>query len=452
MSPANGATEDAAARGLPFRKADRALREAFLEEIAAGNLLRMCWVIAFYFPISLWVFLSFLQEPDMESIFGWALFDLLLAGVFFSCAFLWRRRPGLRVARRWLVRAYCVYCLVSMTGYYFSLVERFGDNASFVLGVLLVAVLFRLPPVEFILLLLANQAVFVGGVLLLHRGGDFQASALIFGLDALVLGLLAAWTLFGNDWRAFQQKRTLERMNRELRQQAQEQDELMAITAHDLASPLDSVTMLLGVLLETPRWKAKADYPALEGCRQTLVSMQALVGSLLEAHSAEREGPACGLVAIDARVCIAAALGRVAPTAKSKGISLSCELPAALPPVLGDPASLEQALENLLYNGVKFSQPGTNVEVRALESGEQVFVEVLDEGPGIAEEDRANLFRKFFKTRNRPTHGERSFGIGLLVVRQLMEKQEGAVAHLPRTPGGSIFRLVLGKAAPAEAE
>jgi len=430
-----------------FRQEEASVREEFLDAITPGNLRRVCWLIAIYFPISLWFLIENLFVLRVTELVAWSIFDLVLAVVFFCLAFFGNKRPGLWKSKRWIVRLYYSYCLISMTGYYFSVVPRFGDNGAFILGVLMASLIFRLPPREFLPLLLINQGVFITGVLGLGKSSDFTLAAFIFGLDALVLGLLGAWTLFSNDWRNFQQKRALERAIQELHKQAEEQNELMAITAHNLASPLDSLQMLFGLLLEAPAWNREPYRSILESSRQSISPMQALVTRLLDAHAAENPQAVPLLQSIDIQSCIDRALAVVKPAADAKNIRLICAHSLSPAAVTGVPVLNEQVLENLLFNAVKFSLPGTIVEVRGEVHEDYILIDVLDEGPGIRAEDRERLFRKFYKTSNKPTREEPSFGIGLFIVSNLMEMQKGSVTYLPRELQGSIFRLKFESAA-----
>lgn len=429
-----------------FAQAEAATRREFLESITPGNLRRMCWFIAIYFPISLGMLIENLLVLRMGDLILWSIFDLALAVAFFCLAFFGNRHPGLWKPKQWVVRLYYTYCLISMTGYYFSIVPRFGDNPAFVLGVLMASLIFRLPPREFLPLLLVNQAVYIYGVLQLDRSSDYLLSAIVFGCDALFLGVLGAWTLFRSDWRNFQQQRALERANLELRQQAEEQNELMVITAHDLAGPLGSMQMLFDLVLQSPEWNKEPYRHVLKTSHESINPMQALISRLLEAHAAENPGQDSSLHPLDIQPCIDRALASVKSAANAKSIRLIYQEARPIPKVTGDPVLAQRALENLIFNAIKFSPPSSAVELAIHREANKLLIDVADEGPGVAAHDRDHLFRKFYKTSNKPTHGESSFGIGLFIVSKLMANQKGAATYHPRKPRGSIFRLTFEQA------
>ena len=111
--------------------------------------------------------------------------------------------------------------------------------------------------------------------------------------------------------------------------------------------------------------------------------------------------------------------------------------------VTGDPGAIEQVVENVVSNAVKFSPHGSTVVVRVALDGGAGLVDVEDEGPGVTEADRARLFAKFARLSARPTGGESSTGLGLSIVKTLTEAMGGQVS-LESPPGrGARFRVRL---------
>jgi signal transduction histidine kinase len=107
--------------------------------------------------------------------------------------------------------------------------------------------------------------------------------------------------------------------------------------------------------------------------------------------------------------------------------------------VRADPTFVYQALTNYVSNALKFTPSGGAVAVRLLARSLSVRVEVQDNGPGVPEPERARLFTEFAQLTPRPTAGEDSHGVGLAVVKQLIESQSGRVgAEFPEA-GGSVF-------------
>jgi two-component system sensor histidine kinase KdpD len=118
---------------------------------------------------------------------------------------------------------------------------------------------------------------------------------------------------------------------------------------------------------------------------------------------------------------------------------VKAEVPRGLPLVQADAVLLAQVLENLIDNALQYSDSAVQVNVQGAPGA--VHVDVLDRGPGIAEEDRPRIFDMFFRGAG---HGSvRGAGLGLTVGRSIAEVHGGALTLCARDGGGSCFRLTL---------
>jgi len=126
-----------------------------------------------------------------------------------------------------------------------------------------------------------------------------------------------------------------------------------------------------------------------------------------------------------------------------KGIAIEVRLPDKLGEVAFDPDRLEQVLNNLVGNAVKFSPPGTVVAVEVSRSGGWVTTRVIDQGPGIPAEEQGVLFQPFARTSVRPSAGEKSSGLGLAITRKLVEGHGGTVGVDSAVGRGSTFWFTL---------
>jgi signal transduction histidine kinase len=110
-----------------------------------------------------------------------------------------------------------------------------------------------------------------------------------------------------------------------------------------------------------------------------------------------------------------------------KNITLHFSTDTAQVPVYADTSALAQVIDNLLSNAVKYSPQGKNVFVRLREIDSKVRIEIQDEGEGIAPKEMEKLFGKFVRLTARPTGGEDSTGLGLSIVKKLVEAMNGKV-------------------------
>lgn len=231
----------------------------------------------------------------------------------------------------------------------------------------------------------------------------------------------------------------LARLNRELKTANQLKDDLLGIAAHDLRGPLGTIRGFAGILTrETDPESRPAGF--IREIEQASVSMLHLVEQLLETARLEG-GIEVSARPVDVTRAIETAVAESLPMAERKRQRILVS--AAPVEVLADAALLGEVLRNLIENALKFSPPDTTVRVTAEPAGEVVRLTVGDEGPGLSDADRAGLFEKFRKLSARPTGGEPSSGLGLWIVRQLVELQNGRVFAENNPDRGCSFIIEL---------
>ncbi|MDZ4286680.1 MAG: HAMP domain-containing sensor histidine kinase, partial [Prosthecobacter sp.] len=132
--------------------------------------------------------------------------------------------------------------------------------------------------------------------------------------------------------------------------------------------------------------------------------------------------------------------------AERKDIHFVCDLNAPGNMISTDPLALKQVLDNLLSNAVKFSPHGKSVHVSVVPTaGDCIECRIRDEGPGFTEMDKNHMFRRYARLSARPTGGEPSTGLGLSIVKKLVEEMNGHLL-LESSPGeGSTFIVRLPK-------
>jgi two-component system OmpR family sensor kinase len=111
--------------------------------------------------------------------------------------------------------------------------------------------------------------------------------------------------------------------------------------------------------------------------------------------------------------------------------------------IQGDKSRLRQVVDNLLRNARVHTPAGTPIHVRLAAEGEQVVLDVADEGPGVPAEEADRIFERFYRTDRARTRSRGGVGLGLPIVRSLVEAHGGAVGYRARPGGGSVFRVVL---------
>ncbi len=431
------------ASGQSWGKASRESRRQFLEEITPGNLTRMAWVAGVYLPISVGGLVYNALITQLPDLVPWALFDIGLAIVSLSLALILRKVPDFLQAKLWVIRAYYAYCLISMTGYYFSTLSSYPNNPVYVLGLLLPALVFRLPPLEFLILLGTTHAVYMAELLISKNSEGVRPVAAFLGTDSMVLAVIAAWTLFSKDWQSFLRSRALQRANEGLLKATEDLNEVMLLAAHDIKGPLLNIRSLFRILGTKPEWRAEPYREVVEECDKALTGLVELVGDMLETHEIEQGAREPEIRPVPMGELLAAVRRNLLASAVAKGSEIIIDQPASAEPWPTDPALCQRVLENLLSNAIKYSPPGSTVRIECRREPDLCRIDVRDCGPGIPEDIGPELFEKFHRTGNQPTAGESSSGLGLFIAARLAKLLNGTISYFPNPGGGAVFRLAL---------
>lgn len=131
--------------------------------------------------------------------------------------------------------------------------------------------------------------------------------------------------------------------------------------------------------------------------------------------------------------------------AQQKKITLILEDNFPQTKVYKDLSSLERIIENLLSNAIKFSPQEKTVVIRVIHTETHIGFEVVDQGQGIASEDMKNIFKKFNRLNTRPTGGESSTGLGLSIVKELVQALQGEIQVDSKLNEGTRFAVTFSK-------
>ncbi len=262
----------------------------------------------------------------------------------------------------------------------------------------------------------------------------------VFGTAALVLGVV----VFKNR-RLSSELNARRRAEKESHELHEEKDHLMAMLAHDLNNPLQTIILACDHLEKSPE-KSPDDDDSLEVVRQTVDRMSRLVKNVLKVNSLEAGPPSFELKKVPIASSVADVVASFQPQAKAKSIALYFN-PGDDGQIVGNADALAQITDNLVGNAIKFTPTGGRVDVQVARRSGRVEFSIHDTGPGIREEEKPKLFEKFTRLSAQPTGGESSHGLGLAIVKRLVEIMGGTIA-VESIPGdGATFRLLFPEAA-----
>lgn len=219
-------------------------------------------------------------------------------------------------------------------------------------------------------------------------------------------------------------------------------EHFMRVASHDLRNPLTRILSTVELVREmvAPGEVMTAElHHLLAGVGDAAQRMGRIIEDFVDLQAMQDGGLSLDQERLDLDPMLEPALERQATWAREKRITLQVD-ERCRAAVLGDPDRLEQVLDNLVGNAVKFSRSGTVVRVRCRPVGGRVRVEVQDEGPGLSDEDLPLAFQRYARLSARPTAGEPSSGLGLSIVREIVEMHGGAVGVLNnQPPPGATF-------------
>jgi signal transduction histidine kinase/HAMP domain-containing protein len=219
--------------------------------------------------------------------------------------------------------------------------------------------------------------------------------------------------------------------------------DFFALVSHELRTPLTAILGYVELLLSDDADGFPGEHARhLEVIDRNARRLVRLVGDLL--FAAQVEG--APLLLEPGEVDLAALVGDAVELARCPAEEAGIELATELEPVaccVGDRDRLAQVLDNLLLNALKFTPPGGRVVVRLAGADGQARVEVADSGVGIAPEDLPRLFDRFYRARNATGRPVPGLGLGLTIVRTIVEGHGGAVSVRSRIDEGTCFTVVL---------
>ena len=233
----------------------------------------------------------------------------------------------------------------------------------------------------------------------------------------------------------------------ELREAAQitrrRQDEFLAMLAHELRNPLGPIRNAVEVLGRMDGGRL-VPQPMLDIIRRQVQQMARLLDDLLDASRVTQGKVSLQRQPTELTEFISRAVEASNHLVKERKQQLTLDLPAAPLHVNGDAVRLAQVFSNLLQNASKYTQAGGSITLRAERKGETVVVRVIDNGMGISPEALPHVFELFAQDERALDRSKGGLGIGLTVVRRMVELHEGSVEVFSAGRGqGSEFVVTL---------
>ncbi len=236
-------------------------------------------------------------------------------------------------------------------------------------------------------------------------------------------------------------------------QSSRVKDQLLSVVSHELRTPLSAMKGWVHVLgqAEARDPADAARRQAVEALGRSVDAQRAMIEDLIDTASVIAGTFELELAESDLGELMRAARARAGPAALAKRVALTVEGDAGIGVIEGDPVRLAQVLDHLLENAIKFTPEGGAIHMEALSDGDTVRVEVVDSGEGIDAESLPHLFERFWMADPSITRRVGGLGVGLSLVRAIIEVHGGQVRAESQGRGlGARLVIVLPRRAPRD--
>ncbi|NMB82358.1 MAG: HAMP domain-containing histidine kinase [Ignavibacteria bacterium] len=220
----------------------------------------------------------------------------------------------------------------------------------------------------------------------------------------------------------------------------EEKNEFLGIAAHDLKNPLVAINAFAEIIKTDKELPPEQKEDFLDEIMKASQRMFAIIKNLLDVNAIEQGKLNTKPEKISVNLLLDETTAQFIDSIAKKQLNVVKEYKDDLF-LLADYNLSLQVLQNIFSNAVKFSPPQKNIYISAQKSSEAGFVDISiqDEGPGFTEQDKMKLFQKFAKLSARPTGGEHSTGLGLSIVKKLVEMMSGKIKLVEGEKGAKFI-------------
>jgi signal transduction histidine kinase len=239
-------------------------------------------------------------------------------------------------------------------------------------------------------------------------------------------------------------QRELAKKNSELARLNEQKNQFLGIAAHDLRNPLNVIAAYSDFLLETASPVLSPQQLGFVAAIQSSSEfMLSLVNNLLDISKIEAGKLELDVTDADLAAIIEHNVSLNRALAKRRGIELLLHLEKDIPRLSLDVPKIEQVLNNLISNAIKFSPTGGHVRINVERRDEEVLISVEDEGPGVPAAELDRLFQPFEKSSVKSAGGEGHTGLGLVIVKKIVQRHGGRIWVESEAGKGAKFYVSL---------
>ncbi len=251
--------------------------------------------------------------------------------------------------------------------------------------------------------------------------------------------------------RLIERVRELKTLYKELQKRVEEltdanraKDEFLSIVSHELRTPLTSLTGFLSVLLDeeagaiTDQQRKFLGIAKASATRLNLIISDLLDVSRIESGRLNLEMGECSLHEI-LQTCYEG----LKASAANKALQLRLHSLPTLPTIWGDPSRLQQVIDNIVSNAIKFTEKGGEIDISGEEKGDFLLVSVRDTGPGLSQEEQEKVFDMFYQADASTRRSAGGAGLGLAIARGIVNMHGGTISVQSEKGKGATFTFLI---------
>ncbi|MCW2966261.1 MAG: hypothetical protein JWM71_33 [Solirubrobacteraceae bacterium] len=259
----------------------------------------------------------------------------------------------------------------------------------------------------------------------------------------LAAGDLSARVVEEGDAEPVELARSFNTMADSLQEGERLKDEFFALVSHELRTPLTSIIGYLELVLDDEEDLSEDARRFLEVVERNAKRLLRLVGDMLFVAQVEAGRLSLESTAVDLGRVTAESVEAARPAAERAGVTLTLSAGEPVRPILGDRDRLGQMLDNLISNALKFTPDEGRVSVVLRNLGDRAIVEVSDTGMGIPAGEQQRLFERFFRASSATSRAVPGAGLGLTIVKTIVEAHGGTVGLTSREDEGTSVSVEL---------
>ncbi len=226
--------------------------------------------------------------------------------------------------------------------------------------------------------------------------------------------------------------------NKEINSAEQRRNFLLSIT-HELKSPIASIQLVLETIIKRQLPKAQVDQLSTNALKDN-ERLNTLVNNLLLAAKVENAYHPV-FEDIDFKELIEEITNKL--KSKYPNVDFHIQTESDIPSIHGDRMGLTSVVLNLMENGIKYSTKNPSISVKLFQRKEKIYLEVADQGVGIADKEKKKIFEKFYRVGNEDIRRTKGTGLGLYIVNKIVTAHLGKITVTDNRPSGSIFSITL---------